>query len=606
VTVGEIPAGMIELADRHGRARAEASRQQGAARLTHSGDLSGRFDPLGRVAELIVAAEFGLPEPPVEGTYKTTPDVGPLEVQAVTSVEHRLLIRPSDGEALERIYVLVMVAWPGRYQLLGWLRGRDAAAMAALTRLGRPEAEPCWAISQRQLRGFDDPEFLAELADWRAANTSREESEGMTQTEDEQAVASAIAVRESSGAAIIKAVPIPEQLQQLGVRIAEEEGTGLRVIVLPPDVRQAVNLLTPVSSWAQADPNWTPSVSLVKLDKDAHTYGLPGGKLGLNKQALETLGKCAGVLYTRTSRVPKQELQEGEMWAYRATVGFRRSDGTIDEVTRERGFNREAEQLDITTAVRTGSRSKGWSRDAQDAEIQKRWIAELRFGPAKTESKAINRALRAGLAIPSSVAEGALAKPFLVVGFNFTPDYDDPAVKQALVAVAMNAEQAIYGGRQVSEDMPEHGAADIPLAALEAGEEAVGQAETPAADSEPEIGGGAAGASSAPTDGAPAADTGEPELEEQQPEPEAEPEPAAPRRGGLRVPEPVIVAAGNVQATKAGKSIAEVVELAQTESGGKAVEWLAWAKNDLPDEDELAQAVALYASARIPELWAQL
>ena len=89
---------------------------------------------------------------------------------------------------------------------------------------------------------------------------------------EEPDVGGAIAIRETSGAAIVKAVPIPAQLQELGVRIAEEEDTGLRVIVLPPAVRQAVNLLTPVSSWNQADPNWTPSISLVQLDKDAHTY----------------------------------------------------------------------------------------------------------------------------------------------------------------------------------------------------------------------------------------------------------------------------------------------------------------------------------------------
>ena len=50
---------------------------------------------------------------------------------------------------------------------------------------------------------------------------------------------SAIAIRETSGAAIVKAVPIPAQLQELGVRIAEDEG-GLRVIVLPPAVRRGV------------------------------------------------------------------------------------------------------------------------------------------------------------------------------------------------------------------------------------------------------------------------------------------------------------------------------------------------------------------------------
>jgi hypothetical protein len=445
----------------------------------------------------------------------------------------------------------------------------------------------------------------------------------MSEPEDDTGTGhAAIAIRETSGAAIIKAVPIPAQLQELGVRIAEEENTGLRVIVLPANVRQAVNLLTPVSSWNQADPNWTPSISLVQLDKDAHTYFLPGGKLGLNKQALETLGRCAGVLYTRTTRVRKEELQEGEMWAYRATVGFRRSDGTVDEVTRERGFNREAEQLDIETAVRGSDKFK--TPAAQDAEIKKRWIAELRFGPGKTESKAINRALRAGLAMPASVTAASLQKPFLVVGFNFTPDYTDPIVKRALVAVGLNAQAAIYGGREPSEDMPEHGAADIPMAALEQAEPAV-EPQVPTLNDHPADGGGeggavreeatadsdhgdgAAAASSAPPE--PALDDDESESAEDVPleGPEHDPPPAQPNRtaGGMRIPEAAIEAAGAVEATTSGKTIADVVRLAG-EGDQRALAWLTWARDTLPDDDQKRQALELYATARAPEMWANL
>lgn len=278
----------------------------------------------------------------------------------------------------------------------------------------------------------------------------------------EQTQTSALSVRESSGAALVKPVPIPAQLQELGVKIAQDEG-GLRVIILPAVVREACNLITPVSSWNQADPNWTPTINLVQLDKDSHTYPLPGGKLGLNKQALETLGKTAGVLYTKTERVPKAELQDGEMWAYRAIVGFRRSDGTVDQVTRERGFNREAEELDILDSVKKSG--KYATEAAIEGECRKRWIAELRFGPAKTESKAINRALRAGLGIPASVTSQAIQKPWLVVGFNFTPDYNDPEVKRALVAIGMNAQQALYGPTVVSNEQPDWSGADVPMEA---------------------------------------------------------------------------------------------------------------------------------------------
>ena len=308
------------------------------------------------------------------------------------------------------------------------------------------------------------------------------------------------------------------------------------------------------------------------------------------------------------------------MWAYRATVGFRRSDGTVDEVTRERGFNREAEQMDIETSVRTSEKFGGQSKENQDAEIQKRWIAELRFGPGKTESKAINRALRAGLAMPSSVAARDLQKPFLVVGFNFTPDYSDPIVKRALVAVGLNAGAAIYGGREPSDEMPERALADIPAGALPSGDEPAIEPqrdETPL----PADGGGTdeavreeAVSSDHGDPSAASSASSEPDLEDDESEsaediplegPEHD-EPVAGRTAsGMRIPEAAIAAAGQVQATTGGRTIAEVVTLA---AGGdaKAIQWLGWAKANTDPEDEKRQALDLYANAREPEMWANI
>lgn len=418
---------------------------------------------------------------------------------------------------------------------------------------------------------------------------------------------SAIAIRET-GAAIIKPVPIPRELQEVGVKIGQDE-SGLRVIVLPPAVRDAVNLLTPVSSWNQADPNWTPSISLVTLsaEKDVHTYTLPGGKLGLNKQALETLGKAAGVLYTRTARVPAGELHEGETWAYRATLGFRRSDGTVDEVTRERGFSREAEMMEIEDAVRKARGDSGpryATEAAVEAECRKRWIAELRFGPAKTESKAINRALRAALAMPSSVKPATLQKPFLVIGFNFTPDYNDPDIKRALVAAGLNAQAAIYGGREISNALPELAAGDVPGSATPAPpEDVAGLEDVPPPGDGEQASAGERAPAEAPRHSEPAF---EPAFDDETPEPVDEPPPAdEPPVQGLQIPAKAIDEAGAtiVRGEGAtGKSVKTIVEMAK---GGHATaeEWLIWAARELEDEDPRWQALKVYVEHREPDVW---
>ncbi|MGH2798330.1 MAG: hypothetical protein ACRDM0_11820, partial [Thermoleophilaceae bacterium] len=57
----------------------------------------------------------------------------------------------------------------------------------------------------------------------------------------------------------------------------------------------------------------------------------------------------------------------------------------------------------------------------------------------KAETKAIERAIRAALQIPAAIPEANLAKPFLVVGYSFTPD---PELARAL---ALSAQSRLYG-----------------------------------------------------------------------------------------------------------------------------------------------------------------
>lgn len=304
---------------------------------------------------------------------------------------------------------------------------------------------------------------------------------------------------------------VPSALAELGVRIGQEPDTGMQVIVIPPEVRQACNVLMPVSSFAQADPNWTPSVHVVALNPDPqngpHFYSNASwrGRIAPTKQALELLAKAAGVLYTRTARVPRGELADGEAFAYRATIGIRRSDGTVEELVREKGYESEVEHQEIVDAVLRSDKYQ--TAEARNAEVRKRWLQEQKFAKAKTESKAVLRAIRAALQIPHQFTPADAAKPFVVVGFSFTPDYDDVEVKRALVAAGLNAHVQMYGDRgAVSGELeagvtdpepPAAGAVEAPdAAAAEAGssvtgpaadgdQQAEGAAETPAASSAP-------------------------------------------------------------------------------------------------------------------------
>lgn len=391
---------------------------------------------------------------------------------------------------------------------------------------------------------------------------------------------------------VVSAVPVPRQLQELGVKIGRDEGSGMAVVMIPPQVRQAMNVINPVSSIAQADPNWSPAISVVQLDKDLHTYPV-SGKYGLNKQALETLAKAAGVLYTRTARVPNSELGPGELWAYRATVGFRRSDGTIDEVTRERGFVEAAERSDIEVAVSKGNKFGAAGTTSWQAEVEKRWLAEMRFGRAKTESKAINRAMRSGLQVPTSLEAKDLAKPFLVIGYNFTPDYDDVETKRILVAAGLNAQAVFYGEPKhelPAGPTPEPDSAVTPSGSSEDVPEGEHNELATDADTTAETRGG---------DDEQASD--EPSVEEPPAEPSEAPrsdEPTLEAEPEFKPPKAAIEKAGKTPIPgKGGTTIADAAG-----KGPQGIEWLAWALVNY-EPGEVRDSIEFYVRAMLPEVW---
>lgn len=333
-------------------------------------------------------------------------------------------------------------------------------------------------------------------------------------------------------------VHVPGPLAALGVALAEQD--GMRAVVIPKGVGDHFNLITPVQHFAQSDPNFTPSVRLIELDtgtllsderkgKSPHFYKIAKDSFGLTKQGLEAVGQAAGIVRTQAKLIPKDELRPGVAYGYRASVWIRRSDGTVESVTRDRDWHEAAERAEIEQEVKTlaARYPNDWSAERASGEVEKRWIAELRYGAAKVESKAINRAIRAALSLPSLSAKD-VQKPFLIVGYQFTPDYSDPEVKRILVQSGLGAVSQLYPGAD-----PE--VTERPSEVLEsfegppAGEEPA-QLEAAAAPAEGEI-----------LDEAEQPPIVEPPLPEPEPEPEAatpdaeSPEQRAERAGAVAI-----------------------------------------------------------------------
>jgi hypothetical protein len=236
---------------------------------------------------------------------------------------------------------------------------------------------------------------------------------------------------------------VPAPLAQMGVQVGTDEH-GYRMVAIPRELRQQVNVLLPVQEIAQADPNFSPSVRMVELNVEQHSYDGPGGKKALNKQGLEILAMTAGVLRTRTRRIPASELQEGEI-GYEAEIHIRRSDGSIEAIKRDKIVVIEVEQFKVGEEVQRWAAKYRKSREEAEAEYRKRWIKERGDMYAKCESKAVLRALRAALHVQHGYSPAEFNRPWLVVGWSFTPDTSDPEVKRMLMAHGLQQTDRVYG-----------------------------------------------------------------------------------------------------------------------------------------------------------------
>lgn len=237
---------------------------------------------------------------------------------------------------------------------------------------------------------------------------------------------------------------IPPALAERGVRFIETSG-GARLLDIPAALRAEANVLLPVSEIAQADPLWQPSVRWLQLDIEKNTYpGQKDGELALSKNGVLALAEAAGIEVVSTTRMDRGTLMPTE-FGWQATVRVRRGDGTWRHFTASKIIDVEDEKLAIDLQVRTGKFTKDKPEDAKVQAIAKRLATEKPHWNAKAETKAILRAVRAVLQLPPAYTRAELGKPFVVVGWNLTLDYNDPEQRAAAIEHGLTGQRSAAG-----------------------------------------------------------------------------------------------------------------------------------------------------------------
>jgi hypothetical protein len=118
----------------------------------------------------------------------------------------------------------------------------------------------------------------------------------------------------------------------------------------------------------------------------------------------------------------------------------------METVEADRDWHEDARRSEIEAETKKAATKYNWSAEKFETEFAKRWNFELQYGAGSIQTKALNRALRAAINLPTSVTREQVTKPWLVVGYQLTPDYSDPEVKRIVISAGLSASGDLYGG----------------------------------------------------------------------------------------------------------------------------------------------------------------
>ncbi|MHB8867469.1 MAG: hypothetical protein ACYC6T_08180 [Thermoleophilia bacterium] len=263
--------------------------------------------------------------------------------------------------------------------------------------------------------------------------------------------------KETPGQALERVRPQERALVQAAseLGILKEAGGALMIDLSSPELAKIYNILAPVAMLVQADPNFTPAISILQLDPDPRSkdyypidkakaasgdYPAKEGTYALSKRPLDMIGNQAGIEDIGPEIVYFGDHHENVRVTWRARV--RRPDGTYKPLVGSR------EWIEADEKAKLEANPPAWAQKSESA--YKKWWADSWLGAVKkhrlgnTETKARLRAYRQHLHIKTYTAE-ELQKPWLVPSTTATFDTSNPAILRMIFTGGEQATDLLYG-----------------------------------------------------------------------------------------------------------------------------------------------------------------
>ena len=238
--------------------------------------------------------------------------------------------------------------------------------------------------------------------------------------------------------------------------------TGLALASLPKKWQEAVEayrqrkciVLAPTQI-VEIPPYHVPVMSLVEVNTDeraGEVYPVGGGKFGLSATLHDRISQAAAITWDAEKSGRTDDGTNPRRIRYKSVAKWKDLSGTWREVPGEKELDLDAIEDELRQSVPMRENIQKLTDGARRQQaindtVTKEMIQIRKHGVARAQTGSMNRAVNKILGLRSSYTKDELSHGIVVPRLAFRPDYNDPQVRQVLLAVATGTIKELYGAQ---------------------------------------------------------------------------------------------------------------------------------------------------------------
>jgi hypothetical protein len=223
------------------------------------------------------------------------------------------------------------------------------------------------------------------------------------------------------------------------------------------------NVLVPTLTIQEISPLHKPVLEIVRINPDAkggEVYEIVqgSGDFSMRAVALQKIGYAAGLIWNAKGCGRTDDGTNPEIVSYRAEAAVRKEDGTymplnaeymvdlkvIEEETRE-SYEKKSQTLMADKKKRGDKFTEEDRKNYVEKSVKRDMLQKRKFRLQLAQTGAMDRVIRKILGLKGTYKKEELEKPFVVPKIAFSPDVNDPKVRELLLKQGMDATSALFG-----------------------------------------------------------------------------------------------------------------------------------------------------------------